>query len=142
MKTEMETVAQLQAKASWRVAVTQGLTLLGFNEWVIECRNYPREVYEKGENDVVARVVSDEFVVVLTIDASQHEAAKCVASSIIASTESSLREPDIGRALSGSLGIAVFPNHAANADSLLIAADRQRYEARRQGKGIIKFAHG
>jgi predicted signal transduction protein with EAL and GGDEF domain len=142
MKTEMETVAQLQAKASWRVAVTQGLTLLGFKEWVIECRNYPREVYEKGENDVVARVVSDEFVVVLTIDASQHEAAKCVASSIIASTASSLREPDIGRALAGSLGIALFPNHAAGADSLLIAADRQRYEARRQGKGIINFAHG
>ena len=141
----METVAQLQAKASWRVAVTQGLTLLGFKDWVIECTNYPREACKKGENDLVARVArvgSDEFVVVLTIDASHHEAAKCVASSIIASTESSLREPDIGRALSGSLGIALFPNHAADADSLLIAADRQRYEARRQGKGTISFAHG
>ena len=142
MKTEMETVAQLQAKASWRVAVTQGLTLLGFKEWVIECTNYPRELCKKGENDLIARVGSEEFVVVLTIDANQHEAAKCVASSIIASTESVLREPDIGRALSGSLGIALFPNHAADADSLLIAADRQRYEARRQGKGTINFAHG
>ncbi len=142
MKTEMETVAQLQAKASWRVAVTQGLTLLGFNDWVIECTNYPREACKKGESDLVARVVSDEFLVVLTIDASHHEAAKGVASSIIASSESSLREPDIGRALAGSLGIALFPNHAAGADSLLIAADRQRYEARRQGKGTINFAHG
>ena len=142
MKTEMETVAQLQAKASWRVAVTQGLTLLGFKDWVIECTNYPYEACKKGESDLVARVVSDEFLVVLTIDASHHEAAKGVASSIIASSESSLREPDIGRALSGSLGIALFPNHAAGADSLLIAADRQRYEARRQGKGTINFAHG
>jgi GGDEF domain-containing protein len=142
MKTEMDTIAQLHAKASWRVAVTQGLTLLGFKEWVIECTNYPRDVCKQGENDLVARVGSDEFVVVLTIDASHHEAAKCVASSIIASSESSLREPDIGRALSGRLGIALFPNHAADADSLLIAADRQRYEARRQGKGAISFAHG
>jgi GGDEF domain-containing protein len=142
MKTEMETVAQLQAKASWRMAVTQGLTLLGFREWVIECTNYPREMCKKGENNLVARVGSDDFLVMLTIDASHHEAAKCVASSIIASTESSLREPDIGRALSGSLGIALFPNHAADADSLLIAADRQRYEASRQGKGTISFAHG
>ena len=142
MKTEMETVAQLQAKASWRVAVTRGLTLLGFKEWVFECTNYPRELCKQGENDVIARVGSDEFVVVLTIDESHHEAARCVAGSIIASSESALREPDIGRALSGSLGIALFPNHAADADSLLIAADRQRYEARRQGKGALSFAHG
>jgi diguanylate cyclase (GGDEF)-like protein len=142
MKTEMETVAQLQAKASWRVAVSQGLTLLGFKEWVIECTDYSRELCRKGEDDLIARVGSDEFVVVLTIDPSHHEAAKCVASSIIASTEGSLREPDMGRALSGSLGIALFPNHAADADSLMIAADRQRYEARRRGKGTISFAHG
>jgi predicted signal transduction protein with EAL and GGDEF domain len=142
MKTEMETVALLQAKASWRVAVSQGLTLLGFKEWVIECTNYPREVRRKGEDDLIARAVSDEFVVVLSIDASHHEAARCVASSIIASSESALREPDIGRALSGSLGIALFPNHAADADSLSIAADRQRYEAQSQGKGTIRFAHG
>jgi diguanylate cyclase (GGDEF)-like protein len=142
MKTEMETVAQLQAKASWRVAVSQGLTLLGFKEWLIECTHYPRELCKMGENDLVARVASDEFVVVLTMDASHHEAARCVASSIIASSESPLREPDMGRALSGSLGIALFPNHAADADSLSIAADRQRYEAKSQGKGTIRFAHG
>lgn len=142
MKTKMEMFAQLQAKASWRVAVTQGLTLLGFEEWAIECTNYPRELCKQGENDRIARVGSDEFVVVLTMDASHHDAAKCVAGSIIASTENPLREPDIGRALSGSLGIALFPNHAADAGSLLIAADRQRYEARRQGKGTISFAQG
>jgi len=41
MKTDMEMDAQMQAQASWRVAVTQGQTLLGFKEWVIECMNYP-----------------------------------------------------------------------------------------------------
>ncbi len=132
----------MRAIASWRVAVTQGLTLLGFKEWMTECANYARVVCNKGEDDRVARVGSDEFVVVLTIDASQHEAARCVASSIIASEENALQAPDLGRALSGSLGIALFPNHAADAASLLLAADRQRYEARRQGKGTISFAHG
>lgn len=142
MKTEMDTLAKLQAKASWRMAVTQGLTLLGFREWVIECTNYPREVCKMREDDLVAHIGGDEFVVVLTIDASHQEAARCVASSIIDSIESPIREPDIGRVLSGSLGIALFPNHAADVDSLFMAADRQLYEARRQGKGTISFAPG
>ena len=50
MRTEldagMETSTRLEAKACWRVAVTQGLTLLGFNDWVIECTGYPHEVCE------------------------------------------------------------------------------------------------
>jgi GGDEF domain-containing protein len=142
MKTELETLAQHQAKAAWRVAVTQGLTLLGFEAWLIECSNYPRELFDNRENNPATRAASDEFVVMLTIDAGQHEAARCVASSIIANNESSLREPDIGRALAGSLGIALFPNHAADADSLSIAADRRRYKAESQGKGSIRFAHG
>ena len=57
MKVELETLAQLQAKASWRVAVTQGLTLLGFREWLSECSNHPREACKKNENDPVAGVV-------------------------------------------------------------------------------------
>ena len=140
MKPEMETLAGLQAKASWRVAVTQGLTLLGFRDWVMECANGQHEATRMGENDLLACIGSDEFVVMLTTDAHHHEAARCVASSIIASTDSPIREPDIDRALSGSLGIALFPNHAADADSLSMAADRQRYEARRQGRRTICFA--
>jgi len=69
-------------------------------------------------------------------------AARSVANSMIASSVSPLREPDIGRALSGSLGIALFPHHAADADSLSIAADRRRYKANSQGKASIRFAHG
>lgn len=142
MKTELETFAQHQAKAAWRVAVTQGLTLLGFKEWLIESANYPRELFDKREDHRVERDASNEFVVMLTMDAGQHEAARCVANSIIASSDGSLREPDIGRALAGSLGIALFPNHAADADSLSIAADRRRYKAKSQGKASIRFAHG
>jgi len=142
MKTELEMLAQLRAKAEWRVAVTQGLTLLGFKEWLSECANYPRELFDQRENHLIARAASDAFVVMLTMDAGHHEAARSVARSMIASSVSPLKEPDIGRALSGSLGIALFPNHAANADSLSIAADRRRYKAKSQGKGSIRFAHG
>ena len=60
MKSEMETVVQLQAKASWRVAVSQGLTLLGFNEWV-EHTNYPCEIIEEGESDPVTSLASEEL---------------------------------------------------------------------------------
>lgn len=142
MKQETETFDQLQAMASWRVAVTQGLTLLGFKDWLIESGNHPRELRQNGESDRLARVGGEDFVVMLTTDARQHEAARCVASSIIAGSASPIQEPDLGRVLAGSLGIALFPNHAADADALLIAADRRRYEARRQGKGAISFAQG
>jgi len=142
MKTELQMLAEQQAKAAWRVAVTQGMTLLGFKEWLITCANYPRELFENREHNLVARAAGDEFVVMLTMDAGHHAAARSVASSMIASSDSPLRVPDIGRALSGSLGIALFPNHAANADSLSIAADRRRYKAKSQGKASIRFAHG
>src|SRR5512146_2661110 len=131
----METAAEFRAKAAWRVAVTQGLTLLGFNEWLIDCGNYRSDRCNSGANELLARAGSDEFVVVLASDASQHEAARRVASSMIARGEGALRGPDIGRALSGSLGIALFPNYAADAGSLLVAADRQCFEAQHQGKG-------
>ncbi len=142
MKNELETLAQHQAKAAWRVAVTQGLTLLGFEEWLIESANYPHVLFDQRENDPAVRAASEEFVVMLTMDAGQREAARNVANSIIASSDSSLREPDIGRALAGSLGIALFPNHAADGDSHSIAADRRRYKAESKAKASIPFAHG
>src|SRR5512146_3458715 len=139
MRAEFETMAQVQTIASWRVAVTQGLTLLGFKDWVMQGTHCASAACDKDENHRLARVASDEFLVVLTADANQREAARCVASSIIASSENSLPEPDLGRALAGSLGIALFPNHAADAAALSLAADRQRYEARRQGRDAISF---
>lgn len=72
MKNEMESVAQMQAKASWRMAVTQGLTLLGFKEWVIECTNYPHEMFDRGENDLITPPGNDEFAAALASDASHH----------------------------------------------------------------------
>ena len=92
------------------------------------------------EHDLVARIGGDEFIVVLTIDASHDQAVLRVARSIIASIESPISDPDIGRVLSGSIGISVFPTHAANADALLTAADHQLYAAKRQGQGSISFA--
>ncbi len=92
------------------------------------------------EHDLIARIGGDEFVVVLTIDASLDEAVLRVAGSIIAAIESPIRDPDIGRKLSGSIGISVFPDDGATADALLTAADRQLYEAKRQGQGSISLA--
>ncbi|MBE0622782.1 MAG: GGDEF domain-containing protein [Burkholderiales bacterium] len=92
------------------------------------------------EDDLVARLGGDEFVVVLSVDGSHHDAARRVARSIIASIASPIREPNIGRALSSSVGIAFYPNDAADAESLLAAADRQLYEAKRQGRGTISVA--
>ncbi len=142
MKSATDKLAEQLALASWRVAVIQGLTLLGFREWLMQCADVPRPFDARGASDRIARAARDEFVVVLTGDAHQHDAASSVARSIIARDASALQGSDIGRALSGNLGIALFPNHAADADSLLHAADRQRFEAKRAGSKTIRFANG
>lgn len=92
------------------------------------------------ENDLFARIGGDEFVVVLGLDPRFHEVATRIAGSIIASIEAPIREPDIGRVLSASVGIAFFPDHAADATALLRTADEQMYEAKRKGKGTISVA--
>ena len=35
MDTKLEAPAQVAEKAAWRMAVVQGITLLGFREWVV-----------------------------------------------------------------------------------------------------------
>lgn len=89
------------------------------------------------ENDLLARIGGDEFVVALTVEPGQMEAAPRLAKSIISSIESPIRDPDIGSTLSASIGVAYFPHHAATASALLAAADEQMYAAKRQGRGSV-----
>ena len=49
MDTKLETPAQVAEKAAWRVAVVQGITLLGFREWVIARTLWPLGDVQKAE---------------------------------------------------------------------------------------------
>ena len=82
--------------------------------------------------DTLARIGGDEFAVPLPELADQ-QAPALVAQRIIGSLASLL---DLGTQtlrLSTSIGIAVWPDHAGNADALLAAADTAMYRAKRAG---------
>ncbi|RQW76885.1 MAG: EAL domain-containing protein, partial [Geobacter sp.] len=89
-------------------------------------------------SDTLARLGGDEFVVVLTSVSSQESAP--VAAQRILSTFS---RPFVleGRTIniSASIGIALYPNDAQNAESLFKCADTAMYHAKNEGKSNYRF---
>ncbi len=91
-------------------------------------------------HDIVARLSGDEFVFVLTRLASRRDAEP-----VIARVLPLLSQPvDLGASgtgqVSGSMGVALFPQHGADARSLLQQADAAMYEAKRAGRSLVCFA--
>jgi diguanylate cyclase (GGDEF)-like protein len=81
----------------------------------------------------------DEFVVVLP-GSNQHQAAG-KASQIQSQIKTSVYLRSKGKAvqLQASCGIATFPEHAADTDSLLAAADQALFSIKKIGKGAIGY---
>ncbi|MFV2031635.1 MAG: diguanylate cyclase domain-containing protein [Gammaproteobacteria bacterium] len=90
------------------------------------------------EEDVIARVGGDEFVVVLK-SASDKEATRVVVERLMHSvTEIAVRE-GYGKIISASLGISVYPNDGDDADTLLRNADTAMYAAKNRGKNCFHY---
>ncbi|HYA47511.1 MAG TPA: diguanylate cyclase, partial [Burkholderiales bacterium] len=49
------------------------------------------------------------------------------------------REPNRLAGVTASLGIALYPGHAGDAESLMRAADRALYDAKRAGRDQVKL---
>jgi diguanylate cyclase (GGDEF)-like protein len=87
------------------------------------------------DGDLVARLGGDEFAILLTSDPDEENTR-----SIAERVHQRLREPfrieeqDI--TIGGSVGIALFPDHAADVGELIRAADAPMYRAKRDGGGI------
>ena len=92
------------------------------------------------EADLVARLGGDEFAVML---APMREAASAarIAEDLLCGMAPSIVLPD-GRTVSAmvSIGIALYPDHAADAIGLLRAADAAMYRAKRTRPGSWHFA--
>jgi len=92
---------------------------------------------EVRESDTVARVGGDEFTVILP-DIARREEAETVARKIIAALAvpfklgSQQQSVDIG----SSIGIAVYPADARDADALVRAADAAMYSAKQVGNSF------
>jgi diguanylate cyclase (GGDEF)-like protein len=85
------------------------------------------------EGDTAARIGGDEFIVILL--ESDLDRAITVANRILGT----IRVPyEFGKknisSISASIGIAEYPNHADDIDSLITAADNAMYAAKKRGK--------
>lgn len=92
-------------------------------------------------SDTVARLGGDEFTVILSgvNDASRVEA---VAQNIIAALARPFRCDTITTHISGSVGIALFPDHGHDSIELMKQADQAMYCAKSGGKNTYCYAGG
>lgn len=89
-------------------------------------------------SDTVSRQGGDEFLVLLADVAQPHDAARC-AEKIIAAVEAPHRIGGHDLRVTASIGIATFPQDAADAASLLRNADVAMYRAKYAGRNDYRF---
>jgi diguanylate cyclase (GGDEF)-like protein len=92
------------------------------------------------EGDLVARLGGDEFAIMLSPLRDVRDAER-IADDILLGMKAPIRLPN-GEDVVGSLsiGIAVYPDHARDTNSLFHAADAAMYHAKRKGGGTHAMA--
>lgn len=95
------------------------------------------EQYVEQEN-LIARIAGDEFVILLKNIAGPEEAA-AVARNIIDDTSKPFFAGQDKLNLSLSIGIAITPHDSSSAEELMRFADEAMYEVKRQGKNSYHF---
>ncbi|MCK9285521.1 MAG: diguanylate cyclase [Rhodocyclaceae bacterium] len=91
------------------------------------------------KSDMVARFGGDEFVILLT-DIGDPDAAGIIAQKCVAALSQPMQIGKLKFQVGASIGIALFPDHADNADSLLAHADAAMYDAKHAGRNGYRFA--
>jgi diguanylate cyclase (GGDEF)-like protein len=89
------------------------------------------------ESDFAARYGGEEFLVLLP--ATDTAGALVIAEKLRLAVHD-LHLPHIERTITASIGIAVLPNHAINAETLERAADRALYLAKTNGRDRVELA--
>ncbi|NKE73778.1 putative bifunctional diguanylate cyclase/phosphodiesterase [Candidatus Manganitrophus noduliformans] len=87
--------------------------------------------------DTVARLGGDEFALILPLAEAGH--ATLVASKVLKALEEPFEIEGLPIAVELSLGIALYPEHGSNADSLIQRADVAMYAAKRSGSGYTLY---
>jgi diguanylate cyclase (GGDEF)-like protein len=90
------------------------------------------------ESDSVARLGGDEFVVLLTEIDSQHD-GRTVADKILAKIALPFTLLDQDFRITGSIGIATYPGHGLDEQTLTKNADIAMYRAKEEGKNNFQF---
>jgi len=100
------------------------------------CERISKEIREV---DTLARVGGDEFVLVLS-EVKNKAGPSLVAQKIINSLSIPFELPLGKVAVGSSIGIALFPDHAHDDESLLSLADMAMYKVKHQGKNGYSFS--
>ena len=87
--------------------------------------------------DSVARLGGDEFGVVLASCATAEQACQ-IASRLLDTIKASVVIDGLELSCGASIGVAMFPEHAATVDDLVKAADAAMYQAKRGSEGPIQ----
>jgi diguanylate cyclase (GGDEF)-like protein len=91
-------------------------------------------------SDLVARIGGDEFGVLLP-EAQDESSILQLAERLLESVREPVRLAGVNCVVSASIGVAVFPDHALDAERLLKAADTAMYAVKHSGKSGVRFAH-
>lgn len=107
---------------------------------LVLCRVAERLVEAVRANDLVARLGGDEFAVVLTHTTKRDEVI-AVLNRCLTAVQQELALPQGATVqVSGSIGVALAPEHGADVQGLVHAADTAMYAAKMQGRGRVFFA--
>jgi diguanylate cyclase (GGDEF)-like protein/PAS domain S-box-containing protein len=90
------------------------------------------------ETDTVARLGGDEFTIILS-EMKDVTKANHIAQSIIKSLTYPFQLSEDTAVVSGSLGVALYPNDAQNADNLIVNADQAMYVAKDAGRNRFGY---
>ncbi|MEO5806781.1 EAL domain-containing protein [Devosia sp.] len=91
-----------------------------------------------GDKCIAARLGGDEFAVIVP-DIHIAERAGRVAEQVLDGFRSSNSETTENAAISASIGIAIYPDNAEDAQHLMIHADTALYRAKHDGRGIYRY---
>ena len=89
-------------------------------------------------SDILARIGGDEFIVVLTNEPRAEEIS-VVATRVIEALGRPFHIEGHRITIGASIGIALFPDHGADADTLMRAADAAMYRAKGEGRAAPRF---
>jgi diguanylate cyclase (GGDEF)-like protein len=89
------------------------------------------------ESDFIGRMGGEEFVMLLP---GTDRAGAVAAAEKIRAAVATITVPGVQRQITISIGIAVIPEHAGDADGLLREADRALYTAKERGRNRVEVA--